>query len=75
MTNINISIDDEMYEKMQRYTKEEWNNFIKMVIKKKIEKLELDRVEDNESMMTMLSSEEILKKEWDNEEDERWNEI
>ena len=26
-----------------------------------------------ESIMTMLASEEVLKKDWDNELDERWN--
>ena len=30
---------------------------------------------NNESVSTMLASEKVLKKEWDNEEDERWNEV
>jgi len=30
---------------------------------------------NNESIMTMLASEKVLKKDWDNELDERWNNL
>ncbi len=30
---------------------------------------------NGESIFTMLASEDVLKKEWDNENDERWNEL
>ena len=39
---------------------------------------ELDRIEKHphkETILTMLASEEVLKKDWDNEADERWNEL
>jgi hypothetical protein len=36
---------------------------------KKIKKL------NPESLETMLMSEEVLKKDWDNEYDERWNDL
>ena len=29
----------------------------------------------SESIMTMLASEDVLKKDWDNELDERWNNV
>jgi|GEM_PF-2685387 hypothetical protein len=30
---------------------------------------------DEESVITMLLSQEVLRKEWDNKADERWNEL
>lgn len=30
---------------------------------------------DKEGILTMLASEDILRQEWDNEADERWNNI
>lgn len=30
---------------------------------------------NKEGILTMLASEEVLKKEWDNELDERWNNL
>ncbi|HLD01684.1 MAG TPA: hypothetical protein VJC10_02300 [Patescibacteria group bacterium] len=39
---------------------------------------ELDIIEKHphqESILTMLASEEVLKKDWDNEADERWNDV
>jgi len=32
-------------------------------------------INDVESILTMLASEEILRKDWDNELDERWNNV
>ena len=44
--------------------------------KKHIEELEiLNKISDEETLFTMLASEDVLKKEWDNELDERWNTI
>lgn len=34
-----------------------------------------DEVYNSESIMTMLASEEVFKKDWDNELDERWNDV
>ena len=30
---------------------------------------------NKESILTMLASEDVLKRDWDNEEDERWNNL
>jgi len=41
--------------------------------KEKIKKSE--KLNDSEGIMTMLASEEVLKKDWDNEEDKVWNSV
>ena len=35
----------------------------------------IDKNTDKEGILTMLASEEILKKDWDNKTDERWDNI
>lgn len=45
-----------------------------IMIKKRVEKLEnLEKNENKESILIMLASEEVLKKDWENDLDERWN--
>lgn len=74
MTNITLSIEDSIYDKMRKYSEIKWSEFVRKVIKKRIEELEtLDKNENKEGILTMLASEEVLKKDWDNEADERWN--
>ena len=76
MTNITLSIDDEVYKKMRSYSEVRWSDFVRKVIKKRIDELEsLDKNVDKESILTMLTSEDTLKKDWDNEEDEAWNNV
>lgn len=75
MTNITLSIDDEVYKKMKKFSEIRWSEFVRKCINKKIEEFEKLDFSENESIMTMLASEDVLKKEWNNEEDERWNEI
>jgi len=76
MTNITLSIDDEVYRKMRKYSEIRWSELVRKIIKKHIEELEiLNKISDEETLFTMLASEDVLKKEWDNELDERWNTI
>jgi len=76
MTNITLSIDNEIYKLMKKYSEIKWSEYVRKMIKKRIEELEtINSLKDNESIMTMLASEEVLKKDWDNEEDERWNNV
>mgnify|MGYP001600838975 CR=1 FL=1 len=35
----------------------------------------IDNEINNETILTMLASEEVLKKDWDNELDKRWNSL
>ncbi len=74
MTNITLSIDDKIYQKMRKHSEIKWSEFVRKAIKKRVEELEiLEESKEQESILTMLASEDVLKKDWDNEADERWN--
>ncbi|MFT4283175.1 MAG: hypothetical protein ACMXX6_01995 [Candidatus Woesearchaeota archaeon] len=73
MTNVTLSIKDETYGKMKKYSEIKWSEFIRKQIEKRIE--ELESIKNKESLFTMLASQEVLRKEWDNELDERWNDV
>ena len=75
MTNITLSIDDEVYKKMRKYSEIKWSEFVRKIIKKRIEELETLKKSSSESILSMLASEDVLKKDWDNELDERWNNV
>ena len=76
MTNITLSIDDSVYKKMRKYSEVRWSDFVRKAIKKRIEELEmLDKSASKESILNMLASEEVLRKDWDNKEDEAWDDI
>jgi len=61
---------------MKEYSEIKWSEFVRKIIKKRLDELEkLEGEKDNESVFTMLASEDVLRKEWDNKEDERWNDI
>jgi len=76
MTNITLSIEDSVYEKMHEYSEIKWSEFVRKAIQKRLAELEsLRKHPDAESIFTMLASEEVLRKEWDNEADERWNDV
>ncbi len=76
MTNITLSIDETVYHRMRKHSEVKWSEFVRKAIRKRLD--DLDTLEKNpyqESILTMLASEEILKKEWTNEEDERFNDL
>lgn len=76
MTNITLSIDDAVYNKMRRFSEIKWSEFVRKIIKKRLEELEmLEKHKSSESILTMLASEDVLKKEWDNKEDARWDDV
>ena len=76
MTNITLSIEDEVYRKMHKYSEIKWSEFVRKMIQKRIEALEsLDKNPDKEGILTMLTSERTLKKDWDNELDKRWDNV
>ena len=76
MTNITLSIQDQTYRRMRRYTEIRWSEYVRKMIEKRLQELEqLEKHLDQESILTMLASEEVLKREWDNPEDERWNNV
>ena len=76
MTNITLSIDEDVYKKMHKYSEIKWSDFVRKIIKKRIEELEmLDKSSSKESILTMLASEDVLKKDWNNKEDEAWDNV
>jgi len=76
MTNITLSIEASVYKKMRTHSEIKWSEFVRKAIKQRIEELEkIENSTSRESILTMLASEHVLKKEWDNEADERWNNV
>ncbi len=75
MTNITLSIEDSVYKKMHEHSEIKWSEFVRKAIKKRLGELDSLKKGNVESIFTMLASEEVLKKEWDNEADERWNNV
>lgn len=76
MTNITLSIEDSIYRKMRQYSEIKWSEFVRKAIEKRIKELKsIEDSKDKEGVFTMLASEEVLKRDWDNENDERWNKL
>ena len=73
MTNITLSIDNQVYKKMKQFSEIKWSEFVRKCILQRIK--ELEKIPNNEGIMTMLASEQVLKKDWDNKLDERWNNV
>ena len=77
MTNITLSINDDVYKKMREYSEIKWSEFVRKIITKRIKELEsLKNTPSKESIFTMFASEEVLKKDWlSREEDEAWKDL
>ena len=74
MTNITLSINKETYKSMKKYSEIKWSEFVRKAIEKRI--TELDSInKQKESLFIMLASQDSLMKDWDNEYDERWNDV
>ena len=76
MTNITLSIEDSVYKKMRLYSEIKWSEYVRKMIHQEIEELEKRKKHPHqESIFTMLVSEEVLAEDWDNKADERWNDV
>jgi predicted CopG family antitoxin len=76
MTNITLSIDDNVYRRMRKYSEIKWSEYVRKTISRRLKELEsLDKSPEQESVLTMLASEKVLAKDWNNEADERWNNV
>ena len=76
MTNITLSIEDETYELMKKYSEIKWSEFVRKMIRQRVMELnQIEKDKNKEGILTMLASEDVLKKDWDNEFDERWNNV
>lgn len=75
MTNVTLSIDNEVYKKMKKFSEVKWSEFIRRAILQRVIELESIENSSKESVYTMLASENVLKKDWDNELDNRWDNV
>lgn len=76
MTNITLSIENEVYQRMRKHSEIRWSEYVRRFIKARLDELDkLDKTPSKESILTMLASEDVLKKEWDNPMDERWDDV
>jgi predicted CopG family antitoxin len=68
MTNITLSIDDEVYKKMKDYSEIKWSEYVRKCIKKRIEQLQL--IETNWEDTEFLGDEGLLSECWLSDSDE-----
>ncbi|MEK6830301.1 MAG: hypothetical protein AABY15_09370 [Nanoarchaeota archaeon] len=69
MTNITLSIDDEVYKKMKKFSEIKWSEFVRKVIKQRIEEMEKISINDWEETK-FLADEKLLAESWLSKEDE-----
>jgi len=62
MTNITLSIEDNIYKKMKGYSEVKWSEFVRKCVKKRIE--ELESINSN-----IYADENILSENWLSKED------
>ncbi len=75
MTNITLSIDDEVYKKMKEFSEIKWSEFVRKIIMKRINELESIEKIKREDISSMVVSENVLKKDWENENDSKWDTV
>ena len=76
MTNVTLSIENSVYQKMKQHSEIKWSEIIrKMIMQRIIELEQIKKDKNNETILTMFASEKVLKKDWDNKADERWNNV
>ncbi|MBU3907223.1 MAG: hypothetical protein KKA64_03150 [Nanoarchaeota archaeon] len=62
MTNITLSIDDEVYKRMKKYSEVKWSEFVRKCVQKRIE--EFESIKSN-----IFADEKLLSENWLSEED------
>ncbi len=78
MTNITLSIEENTYNKMKKFSEIKWSEFIRKQIDKRV--IELESLEKSSEKLsgtkTYLASEDSLKKNWMvKEEDKAWEHL
>ena len=69
MTNITLSIDDEVYKKRRKYSEVKWSEFVRRCVQKRVE--ELESIKSN-----IYADENLLAKNWLSKEDEiAWKDL
>lgn len=65
-----------MFKKLRAHSEIKWSEIVRRIIKRQIELLDsMDKKAGNETLLVMLAWQDILKKDWDNKWDERWNNV
>ena len=62
MTNITLSIDDNVYKKMRKYSEVKWSEFVRKCVQKRVE--ELESIKSN-----IFADEKLLSENWLSDED------
>ncbi len=74
MTNITLSIDDEVYKKMKKHSEIRWSEFVRKEIKSRVEQLE--KLSKNSKKDLILADEALLAEDWLSKEDiEAWGDL
>ncbi|MDO8460688.1 MAG: hypothetical protein Q7S74_06265 [Nanoarchaeota archaeon] len=68
MTNITLSIDDEVYKKMRKYSEIKWSEFVRKIIEKRVKQLEI--LDEDWENTPFLGDEKLLAESWSSKEDE-----
>ena len=70
MTNITLSIDDEVYKKMKSFSDIRWSEFVRKCIQKRVEELQKIKIDDWDTS-EFLGDEKLLAESWLSKEDEK----
>lgn len=70
MTNITLSIDDEIYKKMRKYSEIKWSEFVRRIIEKRVTEIEELDKEDWDNAR-FLGDEKLLSESWASKEDDK----
>ncbi|MEK6847155.1 MAG: hypothetical protein AABY16_03245 [Nanoarchaeota archaeon] len=76
MTNITLSIDDSVYNKMRKYSEIKWSEYVRKAIEKRINDLDKIKKLSGEEDMEFLADEGLLAEDWLSPEDmEAWKDL
>ena len=76
MTNITLSIENSVYKRMRKHSEIKWSEFVRKTINRQLDELEkIEMQKQQDSIFTMLASQDVLKKDWDNKVDDRWDDV
>lgn len=75
MTNITLSIDENIYKKMKNFSEIKWSEFVRKIIEKRINELE-SLGKDSWENPKFLADERLLAEDWLSPEDnEAWKDL
>ena len=75
MTNITLSIDDDVYKRMKQYSEIRWSDFVRKAIEQRLNTLDKMTEDERESLAATLVSIATFRKDWENPYDERWDHV